>query len=642
MPSIHIENENKIISCLPDDNLLEVLRRQGIDVGAACGGKGTCGKCKVLVEACSIETRAAEWIEKEDTGTESDTERAKGLASESVTSESEIAGFRTFGFDASSASGIEGMEASSLEAEGSFPVTETEKRFLTREEIGKGIRLACQVRVREDLRVTIPAAKSEIQALTDGFLPEYPKDNLGDSGEYGIAVDIGTTTIACCLVDLASGALRRRDSGLNPQTAYGLDVLTRISYEQSHPADGVTVLQSAVVSGLNEIIRRLCRAEGIEPAAVTRISVSANCTMMHMLLGVNAESIGRTPFRPVFTEARELEASEIGLITGNAALYCLPSVSSYIGADIVAGAYVCGLRECRGNVMFIDIGTNGELVLSQSGQMNSCSCAAGPALEGMNIRCGMRGEDGAIQHVVIEPSGIQLDVIGNTEPRGICGSGILSALRELLRIGVVRKSGVFIRKERIPEGDFRADLVQVDEEGRRYAVLYSGNSHPWPIPASTEEAAGARYEAEVSRNTENTGKPERPWNPAGGSTEICVTQKDIRQLQLAKGAILSGLRVLLRKAALTPEELDEVIVAGQFGAHVGEEDLTGTGILPGCLKDRIRYVGNTALTGAVMTLLSKEVRASMEELAGMIQYTELGETKDYTFLLAECMEFPDA
>ncbi len=550
MPSVHVvsENENRIIQCLPGENLLESLRQHGIDVNAACGGKGTCGKCKVHVELFSRGT------------------------------------------------------------ENSLQIAETEKRSLTPEEIRSGIRLACQVLVTQNMRVTVKTVESEVQILTDGFLPDYPKDDIGNPGEYGVATDIGTTTIACCLVNLATGEICRRGSGANPQIRYGMDVLTRISYEQTHPDNGVLLLQEAVVSGINDIIRQMCREEGIDNESVIRISVSANCTMMHMLLGVNAESIGRAPFVPTFTESRKLRASDLGLTPSHALVYCLPSVSSYIGADIVSGIYVCNLRNRTGNVLFIDIGTNGELVLSRDGAMNSCSCAAGPALEGMNISCGMRGESGAVQRVFIRPNGVKLDVIGNTEPRGVCGSGILSALKELLRIGVVRRSGAFLRKERIPEGDYRANLVKVDEEGRRYVLLYSGVN-------------------------------EHSFDPK--QTEITVTQQDVRQLQLAKGAILSGFRALLRNAGLEAEELDEILVAGQFGSHLCEEDLTGTGILPACVQDRIRYVGNTSLTGAVTSLLSKKARADMEELADVIQYTELGATKDYQYLLAECMEFPE-
>ncbi len=561
MPSIHVvsENENRIIQCIPGENLMESLRQHGVDVNAACGGKGTCGKCKVHVEFFS------------------------------------------------------------REAERCLQITETEKQSLTPEEIRGGIRLACQVLVTQNMRVTLRTLKSKIQILTDGFLPDYPKDEIGNPGEYGVATDIGTTTIACCLVNLATGEICQRGSGANPQVPYGMDILTRISYEQTHPDNGVLLLQQAVVSGINDIIRQMCREEGIDTESVIRISVSANCTMMHMLLGVNAESIGRAPFVPTFTESRKLRASKVGLTPSHALVYCLPSVSSYIGADIVSGAYVCNLRNRVGNVLFIDIGTNGELVLSRDGDMNSCSCAAGPALEGMNISCGMRGEDGAIQRVFIRPNGVKLDVIGNTEPRGICGSGILSALKEFLRIGVVRRSGAFLRKERIPEGDYRANLVKADEEGRRYVLLYPGVHERSFDPNRTEKS-------------EHSDKK---------SAKITVTQQDIRQLQLAKGALLSGFRVLLRNAGLEAENLDEVLVAGQFGSHLREEDLTGTGILPACLQNRIQYVGNTSLTGAVMTLLSKKARTDMEELANDIQYTELGETKDYQYLLAECMEFPE-
>jgi uncharacterized 2Fe-2S/4Fe-4S cluster protein (DUF4445 family) len=363
-----------------------------------------------------------------------------------------------------------------------------------------------------------------------------------------------------------------------------MDVLTRITYEYENPDCGIAKLQSAIVDSINQMIAEVCRKASIEPSAIREIDVAANCTMMHMLLGVDARSLGRSPYRPVFTDAKTLPASEIGIKAGkDTLLYCLPQVSAYIGADIVAGAYVCQLQKERGNVLFIDIGTNGEIVLASHGKLLCCSCAAGPALEGMNISSGMQAAEGAVEEIRI------------TE-HGICGSGILSVIKELLRTGIVKKSGVFAKKDQFHTDDYRYPLLRMNGTKREF-VLHS-------------------------------------------DPELLVSQSDVRQVQLAKGAILSGFTVLLNKAGITMSDLDQVMIAGQFGAHLPAESLTGTGILPTEVKDKLVYVGNSSKTGAYMALLSGSVKREIESLAKQMEYMELAETDNYERTFAESMIFP--
>lgn len=263
----------------------------------------------------------------------------------------------------------------------------------------------------------------------------------------------------------------------------------------------------------------------------------------------------------------------------------------------MAGAYVCGLHKQNGTVLFIDIGTNGEIVLSDHGKLLCCSCAAGPALEGMNISCGMRAAEGAIEDVHIHKDGIEVEVIGGGEPDGICGSGILAAVKELVKYGFVNKGGAFVKPDKLEEDDWRRGMLRTNGTKREFVVM----------------------------------KNQR---------EILITQGDIRQVQLAKGAILSGFYALLKKAGKTMEELDKVMVAGQFGAHLPAESLIGVGILPEEVKDKITYVGNTSKTGAYLALLSGGAKGEMEELARHMDYMELGAVKGYERLFAECLNFP--
>ncbi len=476
------------------------------------------------------------------------------------------------------------------------PADETEKKLLRTEELSSGIRLSCMVEVHGDIKVELLIKELKHKVLTNGYLPEFEKDIFEDG--YGIAIDIGTTTVVTALIDLKQGEELEVTSMINAQKIYGLDVLTRITYEYEHEETGILELQKAMVDSINEMITEVCRAADVSADMIREVDVAANCTMMHMLLGVDARPIGRSPYQPVFLESQKLLAKDIGICAGEGTyLYCLPHVSAFIGADIVAGAYVCQLHKEQGNVLFIDIGTNGEIVLTSKGKMLCCSCAAGPALEGMNISSGMRAAEGAVEDLTIDQDGIRLLTIENQKPEGICGSGILAVIREMLINGMIKKSGVFIKKDHLDETDYRYPMIRM--QGTKRELLL--HHHP----------------------------------------ELIVTQGDVRQVQLAKGAILSGFVALLKKAGITMNELDKVMIAGQFGSHLPEESLIGTGILPKEVKGKLVYVGNASKTGAYMALMSKTARGEMEKLAGEMEYMELAETENYEKLFSDSMIFPE-
>ncbi len=540
--------------------------------------------------------------------------------------------------------------------------TATEKQLIKGGDLAAGVRLSCLVKPDADMEIELLQKERKHEVLTSGYMPDFAFDRdiekrlveirkptlndqtpfedqirnqlgvekisfctlasgrfipgtatvvlhgdeviqveHGDTTDvlYGVAIDIGTTTVVCSLIDMLTGEELANASMINAQKHFGLDVLTRITYELEHPEDGIQKLQTAIVDSINDMIADICRQAGIQKEQIYEITVGANCTMMHMLLGVDATPIGKAPYAPMFVKARDIPAAGIGIEAAKGArLYCLPSVSAYIGADIVAGAYVCNLKEENGNVLFIDIGTNGEIVLSNHGRLLCCSCAAGPALEGMNISSGMRAAEGAIEDVKITEDGVALKVIGDEEPTGICGSGILAVVKELLRTGLVRKQGAFIKLNKLDESDYRFKLMQENDRKREFIL---------------------------------SGSPEK----------LLITQGDIRQVQLAKGAILSGFIALLKKAGIEMKDLDKVMIAGQFGAHLPSDSLTGTGILPEEVGDRLVYVGNSSRTGAYMALMSAKVKRGMEELAHYMDYMELGATEGYERLFSDCLIFPD-
>ena len=473
--------------------------------------------------------------------------------------------------------------------------SETEKKVLKEQELADGIRLSCLAEVTGDVEIALLQKERKHKVLTGGYIPEFQRD-VYESG-YGVAIDIGTTTVVTALIDLQTGKEIANASMINAQKHFGLDVLTRITYEYENPETGARELQEAIVKSINAMLGEVCQEAGVDRRDIREIDVAANCTMMHMLLGVDARSIGRAPYKPEFLSAQTLPAKEIGIEAGeNTILYCLPQVSAYIGADIVAGAYVCEMQNAKGNVLFIDIGTNGEIVLASKGKLLCCSCAAGPALEGMNISSGMRATEGAVEDVEISEKGISLKVIGDQTPVGICGSGILAVLRELLKSGIVKKTGVFVKKDKLEETDYRYSMIRMNGTKREFILK------------------------------------EEP--------ELLITQGDVRQVQLAKGAILSGFTALCKKAGIQMEELDKVMIAGQFGAHLPADSLTGTGILPKVVEDKLVYVGNSSKTGAYMTLMSEKIKREMEELAEKMEYMELAETENYERIFTECMIFP--
>lgn len=593
MPEIRIPSQKKKIFFEPKQSLMRILVDAGVYIENPCMGKGICGKCKVQMQ------------EKTD-----------------------------------------------------VPLSSQELRFLKPEEVKNGVRLACFL--YPDQNMTLEPVRQEKKSivLTQGrtaafsFCPEVVKKSISiekspdknsasieeqiigqlgiqspdlsrlrqnrwDPGDYravlyrdrllclekrekpgtlfGVAVDIGTTTVAAALVDLETGREYETSAALNGQSIYGLDVLTRIAYERENPDKGISHMQHAIVSVLEELILNMCRNNQVPPDAIYEVAVSANCTMLHMLAGVSAVSMGVSPYTPVFRRSRYLRSETVGLgALKNAYLYLMPSVSAYVGADLVSGIHACGLEDTDRCVLFIDIGTNGELALVKEGRILSCSCAAGPALEGMNISAGMRAGAGAVEDVTIHSGSIRLSVIHGGRAEGLCGSGILAAVRELLKVGMIDPGGAVRKPEELDPGDYRARFIC--REGKKRRIVLAEN--------------------------------------------ISITQSDIRQVQLAKGAILSGIYGLLDAAGITASHVEEVLIAGQFGAYLPAESLTGTGIIPPELHHRITYVGNSSKTGAYMALMSAHEKRSMERLADRIEYLELSELPGYERLFSKCLQFP--
>jgi uncharacterized 2Fe-2S/4Fe-4S cluster protein (DUF4445 family) len=464
--------------------------------------------------------------------------------------------------------------------------------------LGEGERLACRLVPTGDMTVellTCFEAEEEATRLIKKI--KIIKETLPP---LGLAVDVGSTTVEATLVDLDTGRELASRSALNPQTRWGMDVLSRISHVMTR-SESLREMREALTATLGVMAEALCQEVGVRVSAIEQVVAAGNCVMLHILMGVSPASLGAFPFTPVFTEALDVSAAEVGL-RESARLYCPPSASAFIGADVVAGICASDLMRRRGNTLFIDIGTNGEMALSHGGRLTSCSCAAGPALEGMNISCGTRATPGAVDDVVIGVDGrIQLKVIGRQNPLvgypsfpflGLCGSGVLAAIREFLRVGLLRPDGAFAGRDGLPPG------------GKALAALYA------------EDGLSVRLGA-----------------------GLAVTQKDVRQVQLAKGALLSGVCALLECAGLDADGLDAVLVAGQFGARLSAQLLTDCGVLPPGLEKKIEYLGNASKAGARLALTSHARRREMEALARKIEYLDLSSLPNYENLFLRCLSF---
>ena len=445
--------------------------------------------------------------------------------------------------------------------------------------------LSCDYILDHDVTVALGEKERPCSIVATGVRKDFVKDAFPD-GTYGIAVDIGTTTVVAELVEMATGRELCSYSQLNSQKSFGQDVITRIHCTIEN-SDGLKRLQHAVLNDLRRLFGELCKETGVKPEQVTNIAVAGNTTMVHLFLGADPASIALAPFIPLIKGPARVLASELSLPAAeHCEVYCLPAVASFVGGDITGGILACSLREGSGRTLFIDIGTNGEIVLSNNGRLCCCSCAAGPALEGMNISCGARAAMGAIEDVRIDGSKVQITTIGGGPPTGLCGSGLLAAVAEMAGQGIISHSG-------------RLQL------------------HP-PV---AENQSGQRV------------------FPLCAEKNLVLTQNDIRQVQLAKGAILSGIMTLLLHEGLAPEEVDKVVVAGQFGAHLKADSITGAGLMPGLWRDRISYAGKTSLSGAYLCLLSSEQRRLAEEVIKGADYIELSTLAGYEKLFIKSLAF---
>ncbi len=575
--------------------ILEAATQAGLEIPAPCGGQGRCGRCKVQVRDGAVDQPANAHLAAES--------RAQGYV---LACQARLLGPATVLLPeetrperVAAALGVADYRALAPACDWRHAPTmrmlyvECEPPSLvdSTNDLDRLRRALLRQHGLTDLQISLPLLQVLPQRLrAEGWRVTVVLEPLGDGarlvdilpgppGErvYGVAVDIGTTTVKLFLVDLNSGEVVDSASAYNAQIARGEDIISRIIYSQK--AGGLGHMQRLVLKTIHGLLAEVAQRQGIDLKEIQAASVAGNTTMTQLFLGINPKYVREEPYLPTMTHAPALLACDIGLaINPNAPVYCAPSVGAYVGGDIVSGVLSSEMYKTDLLTLFIDVGTNGEIVLGNSDWLIACACSAGPAFEGAGVRCGMRATDGAIDEVIIDGHTLEATcrVIGGGEPQGICGSGLISTLAEMLITGVVDKAG----RIRL---DLPTKRVRPGEHGAEYVVAWGHDGRP----------------------------------------DIVLTEVDINNLIRAKGAIYAGFSILLRSLELDFSMVEQILIAGSFGQYINLEKAVQIGLLPDLPWDRFRYLGNTSLLGAYQTLLCREMRETASEIAGKMTYLEL-------------------
>lgn len=576
-------------------NLINILQKNEINISFSCGGIGVCGKCKIKIN--------------------------KGISEP----------------------------------------TSDEKRLFSVDEIKSGYRLACQTKLTDNCEIFIPktSRRNEIDFLTSKYthtqkikpivekiflklspahltnlksdseiveegilkiigkkviptlqylqkLPTILRKNkyevtvtllknkildieVGDTSQklYGIAVDIGTTTITCSVANLITSETVGTITSENPQAIFGQDVISRIDYS-SKSKENLSQLQGVVIDKINELIMQICEKQNILRFSIYSIVMAGNTVMNHLLLGINPYSISIAPYISVVNKLPILLAKQLNLkINPNAEVFLFPNLGGFVGGDITGDLLVTESISKENNYLLIDIGTNCELVIHKDGECMVASSPAGPALEGANIKNGMRAEAGAISDIICEDENIKLLTIGNKKPIGICGSGLFHIIDFLVQKGIINSQGKLLDGENIQT---LKDRIKINENGLKYFVLQYADDK---------------------------------------NIEVVLTQKDIRQFQLAKSAIVAGWQVLSKNIKIDPNKIERVFIAGAFGNYIRPQVVSSLGLVPKISLDKIEYIGDSALFGSKMVLLNSDNIEKVNNLIKEIKYIELAGREDF-------------
>ena len=598
-------------------NLLDAANAAGITLKSSCGGQGTCGRCCVKVLEGKVEG---------GNGNMSKSKREEGyiLACTATVEDGDV----TVDFPESSRlsehqvllddSLDEVIKEHQLEecdnCDEAFvkkvQVTMTEPTLM--ENVDDYNRLSAELKgilgtenitISYDALRTLPAKVREqdwkvtVTCVMSDDAAEIIRVEAGhvDTPPYGIALDIGTTTVVAALVDLASGKKLHQAGTFNRQAGMGDDVISRIVYTEEEK-DGLAEIQKVVIETINDLLDEIYEEQGITAEDVSAMMVAANTTMIHLFLGIEPKFIRREPYIPGAQDVPVLKAKELGIkIHDNGAIICFPSVASYVGGDIVSGALLTGIEKQEEFWLFIDIGTNGEMVLGNSDLLMCCACSAGPAFEGGGIQFGMRAMDGAIEKIVIDDDfNVSYATVNNAAPVGICGSGLIDCLSTLRTAGIINRQGKM--------QNVNTDRMRTGDEGPEFVLVYAAES--------------------------------------GCGKDIVITEADVENLIRAKAAVFAGIRIMLAKMELPLEAVSKILIGGGFGNYLNLKDSIRIGLLPDLPAEFYSFIGNSSLKGAYMALLSRSVFKHSIELGQSMTYLELSDGNEFYDEYVQAMFLP--
>lgn len=513
--------------------VLEAARTLGVDINTVCGGTGACGKC--VVRIASGETP---------------------------------------------------------------PPSAAERRHISVRNLRKGYRLACLQEIACDMVISVPGeSRTGSQRLqTEGLDTPVKLDPVegGDAPDLGFAADIGSTKLAGYLLDLRTGKVLAVSTAMNPQIPYGEDIISRIAYAIQSPENNAA-LHETLVEGIRKLLADACRDAGESPENVRESVLVGNTAMQHFTLGTDTYPLSRSPFMPENLSHRNLLPDMLNL-SSNSRVYIPPLIAGYVGADCVAATLATGVHKADETSFLMDIGTNTEIVVGDRDRLVACSCASGPAFEGAHIKHGMRAATGAVEGVWINPETLEpsIKTIDDAAPIGICGSGLIDLLSEMLKTSIIDSSG---RLNRVNH-----PRIREQGKGIEYVLAWRGDT-------SLNE-------------------------------DIAVTQLDIRELQKAKAAIYSGAYIAMNRLSLAPSDIKHVYMAGAFGTYIDRQSAMTVGMIPEFTRNNIQQVGNAAGTGARMMLLSEAARSEAQRIPGQVDYIELAATPHYNREYLDALMLP--
>jgi len=591
MASYHIDVEpvGRRGECQTNQSLLEAMHQMGVELVSLCGGKGTCFRCKIQILDGEVSPPTSE-----ERGALSHGELKDGyrLACQTYPASNCRLYIPPMSLTASQRAQVEGLEVTvtpdppvhsyqvKLPSPSWSDLRADAGRLL--ETLKHQHQISCHtvdIEVLRDISSRLRSGdwQAQVSVRDDELIAVEPCSNR----QLGLAIDLGTTKIAAYLIDLDSGEVLATEGIMNPQISCGEDIITRITRVIESPDEGIR-LQKLAVEALNQLTADLCARVDAEPGSIVEALIVGNTAMHHLLLRLPVHQLALSPFLPAVSESLEVKARDVGLrLAAGAYVHLLPNIAGFVGADHVAMLLATEVWKSKGVVLAIDIGTNTEVALVSNGEITTVSCASGPAFEGAHIKDGMRAATGAIEHWRLVDNRVEYETIGGVTPVGLCGSGILDALAQLYLSGVLETSGRMGKHPRVRTNKGQREFVLVSEE------------------------------------------------ECGEGMVITLTQNDVRQLQLAKGAIRTGIQLLLQAKGCSEEDIQQVIIAGAFGSYIDVGSAIAIGMLPSLPLECFRQVGNAAGTGARIALISCSKRVEAQTIARKTSYMELSDNPNF-------------